>query len=38
MEVTTKDARNVAFASYSATIMLVILGFVSRCRHAFSGL
>jgi hypothetical protein len=30
MEVTAKDAYNLAFASYSATIMLVILG--SACR------
>jgi len=38
MEVTAKDARNVAFASDSATIMLAILGAACRRRHAFSGL
>jgi hypothetical protein len=32
MEVTAKDAHNLAFASYSATIMLVILGSARRSR------
>jgi hypothetical protein len=38
MEVTAKDAYNLAFFSYSATIMLVILGSVRRSRQASSGL
>jgi hypothetical protein len=36
--VTGQDARNLAFASYSATIMLVILASARRSRQASSAL
>ena len=35
---TAKDAYNLAFASYSATIVLVILASARRSRQASSGL
>jgi len=38
MEVTAKDAHNLALASYSATIMVVIVISPRRSRQASSGL